>query len=190
MRHHYIVPYGPYLAADNVYVSLVVASQSDWQRMASDVFERPELLSDERFLDAPARRTNRIVLDAIVESIVGERPSIEWFARLRAAGLPHGRVRGMADALAHPQVEARQLIREVDSPVGRIPTIESPLRMSESPVRRAGIPELGGDTNEVLRSAGYSAAEIEAFRASGVIGGDVDGRSPEGEADSGPVGGI
>jgi crotonobetainyl-CoA:carnitine CoA-transferase CaiB-like acyl-CoA transferase len=66
-------------------------------------------------------------------------------------------------------VTARATIREVDSPVGRIPTIESPLRMSESPVAPGPIPELGGNTEAVLRRAGYSSAEIAALQAAGAI---------------------
>jgi len=178
MRHHYIVPYGPYLASDGRYVALCVASANDWETMCQAVFERPDLLHDERFVDPPARRHNRGALDEIVEAIVRTRTASDWIERLRAAKLPFGEVRGMAEVLSHPQVVARSAIREVDSPVGRIPTIESPLRMSDSPVASGGLPELGGDTERVLRRAGYSAQEIVAFRATGAIGPTRRRRSP------------
>jgi itaconate CoA-transferase len=178
MRHHYIVPYGPYLASDGRYVALCVASANDWETMCQAVFERPDLLHDERFVDPPARRHNRGALDEIVEAIVRTRTASDWIERLRAAKLPFGEVRGMAEVLSHPQVVARSAIREVDSPVGHIPTIESPLRMSDSPVASGGLPELGGDTERVLRRAGYSAQEIVAFRATGAIGPTRRRRSP------------
>ena len=170
MRHHYIVPYGPYLAADGRYVSLCVASAGDWEKMCRSVLERPDLLDDPRFADSPARRANRRELDGIVEAIVRTRTAADWIARLKQADLPFGEVRGMADVLSHPQVLARSVVREVDSPVGRIPTIESPLRMSDSPISSGGIPDLGGGTERVLLRAGYSVEEIEAFRAVGAIG--------------------
>lgn len=169
MRHHYIVPYGPYLAGDGKYVAISVASAADWEIMCRDVFERPELLADARFVDAPSRRRNRRELDEIVEGIVRTRDSAAWIERLSAANLPFGAVRGMADVLSHPQVIARSTIRDVDSPVGRIPTIESPLRMSGSAIATGGIPRLGGDTEAVLLRAGYSPEEIIAFRAMGAI---------------------
>ena len=31
MRHHFVTPYGPYLAGDNVYVNLAVATARDWE---------------------------------------------------------------------------------------------------------------------------------------------------------------
>lgn len=176
MRHHYIVPYGPYLAGDGRYVALCVASANDWETMCQAVFERPELLHDRRFVDPPARRQNRGALDEIVEAIVRTRDANDWIERLRAAKLPFGEVRGMAEVLSHPQVVARTAIRHIDSPVGRIPTIESPLRMSDSPVASGGLPELGGDTERVLLQAGYSAEEIIAFRTAGAIG--PTGRRP------------
>jgi crotonobetainyl-CoA:carnitine CoA-transferase CaiB-like acyl-CoA transferase len=169
MRHHYMVPYGPYLARDGRYVNLAVASQANWEIFCRRVIDRPDLLEDPRFADSPARRRHRQVLEELVEQIMLERDAAEWLARLSAAELPYGEVRGMAEVLAHPQVAARRLIREIDSPVGRIPTIESALRLSDSPVAEGPLPDLGADTDAVLHEAGYSEQEIAGFRREGAI---------------------
>jgi itaconate CoA-transferase len=169
MRHHYIVPYGPYLARDGRYVNIVVGSSRDWERLCRDVLRRPDLLTDPRFADSPKRRERRDVLEPLVEEIIASEDADTWSARLEAARLPHGSVRGMAEVLAHPQVAARRLIREVGSPVGTVPTIESALRLSDSPVAEGPIPGLGDDTDEVLREVSYSPAEIDAFRRAGAI---------------------
>lgn len=179
MRHHYIVPYGPYVAADGRYVATAVASADDWERMCRQVFGRPDLLADPRFADAPARREHRDELEAMVEEIFRAQPSDEWLDRLRAAELPNGEVRGIAEVLSHPQLLARSGVREVDSPVGRLRTIESPMRMSESPTAVGPIPGLGTDANEVLRAAGYTAEEIATFRDAGVIGSAASGPSKD-----------
>jgi itaconate CoA-transferase len=169
MRHHYMVPYGPYLARDGRYVNLAVASQGNWEIFCRRVIDRPDLLEDPRFADSPARRRHRQVLEELVEQIMLERDAAEWLARLSAAELPYGEVRGMAEVLAHPQVAARRLIREIDSPVGRIPTVESALRLSDSPVAEGPLPDLGADTDAVLREAGYSEQEIAGFRREGAV---------------------
>lgn len=169
MRHHYVVPYGPYLARDGKYVNVAVASPEGWEVFCRQVLERPGLLVDPLYATNVARQANRAQLERLIEGLFLEQDSETWFERLARSGLPHGRVRGIAEVLAHPQVAARRLIREIDSPVGRIPTVESALRMTGSPVAEGPLPELGGDTQAVLREAGYSDGEIAELRREGAI---------------------
>lgn len=169
MRHHYIVPYGPYMAADRVYVSLAVATPQDWEIFCRKVARRPDLLDDARFKTAPDRRKNRVVLEEIVEKMFLEQPHDEWMQRLRDAELPHGKLNGIGEVLAHPQTIARKMIREMESPVGPVPVIGSPLRLSDSPARFDPIPALGQDTVPILQELGYTAAEIDTFRRDHII---------------------
>ena len=169
MRHHYVTPYGPYLAGDGEYVNLAVASASDWEVFCRKVIEKPELLSDPRFATVEARRKNRALLEETIETIFLEKDHRHWLEQLKKAELPHGIVRGIAQVLAHPQVVARQLIREAESPVGKVPVIANPLKMSRSQARYDPIPSLGGDSDAILRDAGYASSEIEALRRDKVI---------------------
>jgi crotonobetainyl-CoA:carnitine CoA-transferase CaiB-like acyl-CoA transferase len=169
MRHHYVTPYGPYLAADGEYVNLAVASVSDWEIFCRKVIEKPELLSDQRFSTVEGRRKNRGLLEETIENIFLERDHRHWLDRLKDAELPHGIVRGIAQVLAHPQVIARKLIREAESPVGKVPVIANALKMSRSEARYDRIPTLGGDSEAILCEAGYASSDIEAFRRDKVI---------------------
>src|SRR5205823_13707055 len=114
----------------------------------------PELVDDPRCVDPPTRRRHRPWLERLVEDAFASEDSETWFARLAATEIPHGRVRGIGEVLAHPQVAARRMIRAVESPVGTLRTIESPLRLSNSPIAMGPLPALGGDTEAVLREAG------------------------------------
>ncbi|HSD75597.1 MAG TPA: CaiB/BaiF CoA-transferase family protein [Steroidobacteraceae bacterium] len=169
MRHHYITPYGPYLAADGQYVNLAVATESDWTTFCRHVIERAELLEDSRFRSPELRRQHRAVLEELIEGIFLEHGHEEWLRRLAAHRLPHGRVNGIADVLGHPQVSARHFIREVNSPVGPIPVVGSPLRLSDSVQPSGHIPALGEDTEALLRELGYADADIAQLRGASVI---------------------
>ena len=83
--------------------------------------------------------------------------------------LPHGIVRGIAQVLAHPQVAARKLIREAESPVGTVPVIANALKMSDSEARYDRIPGLGEDSEAILKSLGYDAGAIAELRREKVI---------------------
>jgi len=164
MRHHLVTPYGPYLAGDGIYVSLAVGTDQAWEVFCREVVERPEWLEDPRFQTVEERCRNRGVLEELIEKLFLEHPHDEWLRRLKQSRLPYGEVRGIAQVLAHPQVIARRMIREIGSPVGPVPVIASPLRLSDSPARYDPIPALGQDTEAILRELGYSAEEIELIR--------------------------
>ncbi|HXJ02713.1 MAG TPA: CaiB/BaiF CoA-transferase family protein [Micropepsaceae bacterium] len=169
LRHQYITPYGHYLAGDGKYFGVAVASPADWAIFCTGVIERPDLLTDPRFKDTPARRANREELDAILNGIFLTQPSTEWLKRLDKVRLPHGTVNGVGEVLAHPQMQARHMIQEIDSPVGRIPVLATPLHLSDSPQRLDPMPALGEDTDSILRDLGYSDADIAALRKDQVI---------------------
>src|SRR4030095_5145156 len=62
MRHHYMVPYGPYRARDGKYVNVACASGRNWDLFCEHVLERPDLLADPRFGGSTLRRTHRAAL--------------------------------------------------------------------------------------------------------------------------------
>jgi crotonobetainyl-CoA:carnitine CoA-transferase CaiB-like acyl-CoA transferase len=169
MRHHYVTPYGPYLAGDGEYVNLAVASAADWEVFCREVIERPEFLEDPRFGTVEGRRKNRGLLEETIENIFREKDHKHWLAQLKKAELPHGIVRGIAQVLAHPQVAARKLIREAESPVGAVPVIANALKMSRSEARYDRIPALGENNEEILRALGYGREEIDALKREKVI---------------------
>ncbi|HEY9556137.1 MAG TPA: CoA transferase, partial [Acidimicrobiales bacterium] len=78
-----------------------------------------------------------------------------------------GAVNQVADLLDDPQVTERASLLPVD---------DSDLRVLAGPVRFGGVPqaalaqppELGADSDEVLREAGFSDAEIQTLRADAV----------------------
>ena len=164
MRHQYLCPYGPFLAADGRYVNLVVASDADWDRFCTAV-GRPEWIGDPRFATVAARSENRARLDGLVETLIASCPAEEWFAHLEAVGLPYGRVRSIAEVVEHPQLVERELFGTADSQVGPLPIVRFALGSRE----RSRVPGLGEHTDEVLAELGYSEAEIGEFHAQAVV---------------------
>jgi itaconate CoA-transferase len=108
-------------------------------------------------------------LEETIEKIFLEKDHNYWLAQLKKAELPYGEVRGIAQVLAHPQVIARKLIREADSPVGKVPVIANALKMSGSEARYERIPGLGEDSEAILKDLGYSTDAIAQLRRDTII---------------------
>ena len=98
MRHHYVTPYGPYLAGDGEYVNLAVASASDWEIFCRKVIEQPELLEDPRFSTVEGRRKNRGELEETIENIFLEHDHKYWLASSRKPSCPRRSARYRASA--------------------------------------------------------------------------------------------
>jgi len=164
MRHQYLVPYGPFPAADGRYVNVVVASDADWRRFCAAV-DRPEWTDDPRFATSEARKAHREVLEGLIEEHLQTAEAAVWLDRLAEARLAHGRVRPIAEVVEHPQLRARGIVVEGDSPVGPLPL----LRLGLADAGRPRIPALGQDTDDVLREVGYEAEDVARLRSDGTV---------------------
>ena len=76
----------------------------------------------------------------------------ELTERLQATNVPCGRVRSISEAIAHPQVAARDVLVVQQHPqVGTIETLAPVVRLSRTPAEvRLPPPALGEHTAEVL----------------------------------------
>ena len=149
VHHQYIVPYGPYLAADDRQVCIVVADDRQWRAFCEQVVDRPAWLNDPVMATIEARRLNREQAEAAVAAIIKTRPSEAWIEKLSAAGIPYGSVNRIADVIRHPQATARKMFVDADSPVGAVPLVRFPLAPADRPRR---LPALGEHTREVLEA--------------------------------------
>jgi crotonobetainyl-CoA:carnitine CoA-transferase CaiB-like acyl-CoA transferase len=109
---------------------------------------------------------------AKVEARFRELTTAEWLERLERHGVPCGPVNFVEEAMLDPQTLANEMTVKIQHDVTGEETQVSPLlRMSATPLEAQGpSPMLGRHTDEVLRGAGYSDAEIATLRACGAIG--------------------
>jgi len=130
-----------------------------------------ELVTDDRFRTNPDRVRNREELVAIVSEQLRERDSAEWQDLLAAAGVPVAPVADVADIVESRQTEALGILQPLAHegiPGLRLPAL--PLSFDhERATFRAAPPAVGEHTAELLAEADYSADEIAALEADGVI---------------------
>jgi crotonobetainyl-CoA:carnitine CoA-transferase CaiB-like acyl-CoA transferase len=179
--HPSIVPFQNFPTADG-WIVVACPKQKFWERLC-EAIGRADLPTDPRFADFAGRHQHRVELVAELRKEFLTRSTDEWLGDLAAAGVPSARVNDVAQALADPQVEARNGLVEIEHPrLGAVRQVASPLRVGEEekPARRA--PFRGEDTERVLTElCGYSPERVRDLAAKGVFG-EVDlpirGQSP------------
>jgi crotonobetainyl-CoA:carnitine CoA-transferase CaiB-like acyl-CoA transferase len=167
--HPLNAPYQAFATADG-WINVGAANQANWERLLK-ALGAEELAEDLRFATNGGRMANREALEAALTEHFRQRSTQHWMARLAAVGVPAGPVLSVAEMHRHPQVQAREMVTEVEhEAAGRHPTIGLPVKLSRTPggVRR-GAPVLGQHTRDVLAEAGYADSEIEALAAAGAV---------------------
>lgn len=168
--HPSIVPFQAIQTADG-WLTIACAKQKFWQ-LLGQALGREDLLEDPRFTDFAARNRNRDELLPILREAFAARTTAEWQEILSDAGVPHGPVYEVGEALEDEQAIARDDVIEVEHPeLGTVRQIASPLRLSGEPNPLDRGPYRGEHTDELLRDlCGYSDEQIASLRADGAFG--------------------
>lgn len=133
--------------------------------------ERPDLLDDPRYNTAPARFENRKEFHALLSAEFMKKTSDEWLAIAKEHDFAATKLKSFADISEDEQALANGFVEKVEYPNGRVNYIATP------PFHLEGVeglttkptPPVGGNTDEVLRSLGFSEEEIAAFKERGSV---------------------
>ena len=168
--HPSIVPYTTYQAADAM-VAIGIGNERQFGRVA-EVLGHPEWAKDPRFTSNRARVENRDVIDGFINEALSHDDADVWLDKLKAVGVPCGRINSVADALDDPHTTARDMIETVEhSTIGALKMLGIPFKFSDTAcsVRRAP-PTLGQHNDEILKGElGLDEKAIAELRQEKVI---------------------
>jgi crotonobetainyl-CoA:carnitine CoA-transferase CaiB-like acyl-CoA transferase len=105
-------------AADGKYLFIACGNSRFWHRLAL-LLERPDLISDPRFENAPwgVQGADKEILRDIVANSIKSKPRDEWLSILRESEIPCAPVMTRAECIDSPQVRSIGMRREVADPV-------------------------------------------------------------------------
>jgi crotonobetainyl-CoA:carnitine CoA-transferase CaiB-like acyl-CoA transferase len=133
-----------------------------------------EVIGEESFLtmvDETDTWSRRDEIFAKTREKLKAKTTAEWLESMRAADIWCGPVYGYADLVEDEQIKHNGTFVEYEHPTeGLVKTPGFPIRFSKTPsIVERGAPLAGQHTREILREAGYDAAEIAALERAGAI---------------------
>ncbi len=158
-----------YRTRDDRWLQLTMVREDlGWEPFCTHI-GRPDLLQDTRFATMSARRAHAADLVTILDGVFASNDWAHWRDRLSAANVPVGLIGCLSDLRDDPQAVACGAV--VATHIPQMPlTLAAPFGLAAAvvpPATRA--PGLGEHTDEILREAGFGAADIEQLRRDGAV---------------------
>ncbi|AVK83412.1 CoA transferase [Lysinibacillus sp. B2A1] len=143
-RHNNVAPYQVFQCADGP-LMICVGTDGQFQRFCT-MLKHEEWAKDPRFLSNTLRKQHEAELVQMIATITITKTRDEWITLLQQFKIPGGRVNTIAEALAQPQLIARDMIGELEhEQYGTIKFIKSPLKFSNLNIQYKLAPPLLGE---------------------------------------------
>jgi CoA:oxalate CoA-transferase len=162
---------GVYATTDGHVAIAAGSSNLVWRRFCQ-IIGKPELADDPKFATTAARRTYQTETAAIIQGWTAERTKAEVVNTLADGGVPAAPVNNVAEMVADPQVQAREMFVELEHPIyGPVKITGTPLKLSETPGRVERLPPMPGEHNEAIfvGMLGYTKEELAHWQNEGII---------------------
>lgn len=158
-----------YRAGDGEWLTIAVLDPKNWPKLCRSL-EREDLLEDPRAADPFTRIEHGEWLAGELRETFATKRCEDWLRALVADGVPCGPVYDYEGVVSEAQFWQNGYLIELEHP--HFPghrTLGIPVHLSKTPgAVRGPAPELGQQTEEVLRELGYEWSEIERMHDRGV----------------------
>lgn len=154
----------PFRTADG-YITIAPLTDKHWTSLLKAV-GHPEWFEGDEPRQERVKRAARNLIE-----FFPTQPSAYWLERIEAADVPCGPVNDFDTIWTDSQFVANQTFVEYEhSKAGRVRAVRSPAQYSRTkPELWREAPDLGQQTDEVLRDFGFDADEVAALRADAIV---------------------
>lgn len=167
-----IAPTNAYVCQDGGYALIAGNGDSIFKRLMT-LIGREDLANDPTLADNTGRVARVQELDAAIGVWTAQHSVDHVLSALDAASVPAGRIYTVADIAADPHYAAREMLQRITLNDGSPLTVPGVVpKLSRTPGQhRRNAPDLGQDTDAILKEIGLDAQQIEKLKASGIVAG-------------------
>jgi formyl-CoA transferase len=167
-----IAPYDSYIAKDG-YLVIGCGNQKLYEVLCSKILNKPELITDERFLTVPLRVKNNKEFKVYVEEWAKDYTVDEAVDIVLGAGIPAGPIYDLKDITENDHIaNAREMFVPIHHPViGEMKVNGCPVKLMDTmPWIRKPSPTLGQHNKDIyMGMLGLNEEEFDALKNEGVI---------------------
>ena len=157
--------YSVYRTADGRHMAVGALERKFWERVC-DVLQRPDLKACHWEIRTESGGRDAQWGKEQTSAIFASRPQSYWVEKFAGSDCCVSPVLTLEESFQDPQIVARAMVMRDGATLQFAP----PLKMSEYEFTAGRVaPKAGEHSDEILREAGYTAAQIESFRTAGII---------------------
>ena len=169
-----IAPTNAYRCKEGAYALIAGNGDSIFKRLMN-LIGRADLANDPTLGDNTGRVARVEEIDQAIEAWTLQKSVGEVLEALDSASVPAGKIYNIADIAADPHYAARGMLQQItmaDGSTLKVPGVVPKLSVTPGRHRR-NAPDLGQDTDEILKEMGLNAEQIHRLKAAGIIDGDL-----------------
>ena len=167
-----IAPTNAYRCKDGAYALIAGNGDSIFKRLMT-LIGRTDLANDPMLGDNAGRVARVEEIDQAIEAWTRQQSVEDVLQALESVSVPAGKIYSIADIASDPHYAARGMLQEITLADGsdlKVPSVVPKLSATPGQHRR-NAPNLGQDTDDILKEMGLNSEQIQKLKASGIVGG-------------------
>lgn len=165
-----VAPYGAFATRDGQTVVLGTTNDREWQRLAREIIDRPDLAENPRYAGNSDRCDHRGELNDAISAWCAQHDLADIQKIADNAGIGNSRYNTPSEVVAHEHLRARDRWRPVVTLKGEISALRPPPVITGFDQPMGAVPGLGEHTEAILAELGLSEPDVAALRRQGAIG--------------------
>ena len=130
---------------------------------------RKDLIDNSKFVNFSSRQKYRDEITRILDEELMKKNTSEWLDEFGGI-VPAAPILNLKESLENPFLNDRKNIQKLKTKRGvDISLLKTPVHVTDTNFQDKTAPELGEDTDDVLKRIGFTGEQISTFRNKGII---------------------